>query len=378
MTKRGKLLVPWYRYPPFTDDRIGGLSVSVWELTTQLARLGTQVDVLTPQTSTDDYESTTGVRVVASPLGKKFLRNETLDRDEERFLDGYDAILSVANYAAKTLSSCARSLERVTRQIHAIAQDRDLGTYLSLQPTIGEYLKMLWAKRIDEQNLRLLKGCKTICVSQYLRRRMARGLEAAANLIQIPNGIQTQKFRPMSEEKEYDILSMGRFQKSKGVDTLFHALHALAKGERESFKLAIVGQFSTDQRNRLLDLLPAALKNTVLFLGSVRRDELPAIINRAKMLVVPSRYESFGLPALEAIACGIPVVATRVGGLPEIVDDSVGTLVEPNDAEALARAILAVLRDANLSQRVVTAGPARARKYDWNLIAPQIQSALFS
>ena len=378
MAKTGRLLVPWYRYPPFSDDRIGGLSVVVWELTPELARLGVEVDILTPSPAPQNRVIPPGVRVVTSPLGEKFFRNRAPDRDEETLLEGYDSVLSIANYGAKTLSSSKSVLKRVTRQIHAVGQDRDLGTYLSLQPSIVEYLKMMRAKQIDERNLRLLKGSRTICVSEYLRQKMQSGLEDVANLFQIPNGVQTEKFRPMNAEKKYDILTFGRFQKSKGLDILLNAFNMIAKTRRQSYKLAIVGQFSVKERNCLLDLLTAGPKSKVIFLGTIRREELPAVINGAKALIVPSRYESFGLPALEAIACGVPVLAARVGGLPEIVDESVGKLVEPNNAEALAKAIPDTLQDSALARSVAIAGPEKARRYDWKRIAPEIQSTLFS
>jgi glycosyltransferase involved in cell wall biosynthesis len=93
---------------------------------------------------------------------------------------------------------------------------------------------------------------------------------------------------------------------------------------------------------------------------------------------VPSRYESFGLPALEAIACGIPVLATNVGGLPEIVDEDVGALVEPDDDQALASAIYTSIRDTSLAQRAAINGPVKAREYDWNVVAPKILQILFA
>ena len=369
--------MPWYRYPPFSDGGAGGLSVAVWEITIELSRRGVRVDVLTPASSIGTHEQPSGVRVVSSPLGEKLCRDKPLDHDEEQVLEEYDAILSVANYAARGLSSCKRTLPRISRQIHAVASDRALGTYVSLTPGVSEYLKMILARRRDKRNLRLLKGTRTICVSEYIRSRMLTGSEEPHNILCIPNGIQTNNFRPFDATKEQDLLFIGRFQKSKGLDILLDALSLLAAKKGEIYKLAIIGSFSDEQRRYLLQTLPSVMKSAVVFLGALKRDAIPLAINQSKVVVVPSRYESFGLPALEAIACGIPVLAARVGGLPEIIDPSVGALVEPNNPEALAKAISDTLRIPGMCESAQIAGPAKGGRYDWGVILPEIQQAIF-
>ena len=377
MVETGKLLVPWYRYPPFSEGGPGGLSVAVWEITIELSRRGVRVDVLTPVSSIGTHEQPFGVRVVSSPLGEKFCRDKSLDHSEEQTLEEYDAILSIANYAARTLTSCKRTLPRISRQIHAVASDRALSTYVSLTPGVSEYLKMILARRRDKRNLRLLMDTRTICVSEYIRNRMLTGSGESHDILYIPNGIQTKFFRPVDVTKEQDLLFIGRFQKSKGLDILLDALSLLGAKKGEIYKLAIIGSFSEEQRRYLLQTLPSVMKSAVVFLGALKRDAVPLAINQSKVVVVPSRYESFGLPALEAIACGIPVLAARVGGLPEIIDPSVGALVEPNNPEALAKAISDSLRVPSLCESAQIAGPAKASRYDWGVIAPEIQRAIF-
>jgi len=380
MMKGRRLLVPWYKYPPFRKEGIGGLSVAVWEVTRELAQRGVDVDVLTPLISESETNDTLPkVNVISSGLGEKLLRNQPLTNEESRFLDGYDAILSVANYAARTLRAYSQGFGRVTRQIHTIGQDRGIDTYVSLKPSIGEYFKMVAARRRDRRHLQLLAGSKTICVSSYLKDRMQdSGLEYSKNLFTIPNGIQTRSFRPMDVVKKYDLLFIGRFQKAKGLDALLRALHLIRKRKGEAYKLGIAGEFTDEQRTFILNSTTEVVREGIVFLGTVQREDMPKIINCANLVVVPSRYESFGLPALEAMACGIPVLATRVGGLPEIIDETVGVLVEPNDHRALAEAIHASVTDHALAERVVVSGPAKAKKYDWRVIAPRILQVLFN
>ena len=226
--------------------------------------------------------------------------------------------------------------------------------------------------------LRLLTGSKTICVSNHLMHKMQGGrLEDPRNLYMIPNGIQTKLFRPINVAKEYDVLFIGRFQKAKGLDVLFRALQVIQSTRGEAYKLAIVGEFTNEQRAFVTRYLPQVVREGIVFLGTVQREDMPKTISSAKLLVVPSRYESFGLPALEAMACGIPVVATRVGGLTEIVDETVGVLADPGNYPALARAIYTCIEDTSLADRVVNSGPAKAEKYDWRVIAPRILQVLF-
>ena len=379
MTKGTKLLLPWYRYPPFRASGIGGLSVTVWELSRELAERGILVDVLTPANSNDPpIDIRSKVNVISSELGAKFFHNERLKQDEIRTMQTYDAILSINNYAARTLHSIGKQLGRVIRQIHTIGQDRKIRTYSSLKPNILEILRILKAKRSDQQNLSRLTGSRTICVSNYLKHEMQeRGLESATNLFMIPNGIHQKYFRPMNLEKQFDILFVGRFQKAKGLDILLDALHLAHSRWGETYKLGIVGEFTDEQQTFLLNSTPPTVRESTKFLGTVQREEMPRSINSAKLVLIPSRYESFGLPALEAIACGVPVLATKVGGLPEIIDESVGSLLQSNDPGSLAQAIRACLKDASLTERVVSNGPIRAAQYDWSVIAPRILHVLF-
>jgi glycosyltransferase involved in cell wall biosynthesis len=380
MTTDRKLLLPWYQYPPFRAEGTGGLSVTVWELTRELAERGVDVDVLTPPISRGSHsDAQQEVRVIGSEIGEKFIHNQPLSPDETRTLEAYDAILSINNYAARTLRSTSQRLDRITRQIHTIGQDRQISTYSSLKPSVVEYIKMFDARRRDQRNLRFLAGSKTICVSNYLKHEMQeRNLEYSTNLFMIPNGIHQSSFRPMNLEKKFDLLFIGRFQRAKGLDVLLRALRLVHSRWGEVYEFGIAGEFTGEQRAFLLNSVPLAVRERMAFLGTVQREDMPKTINSAKLVTVPSRYESFGLPALEAMACGVPVLASRVGGLPEVIDDKVGILFEPNDHESLAQAIHTGVKDTSLTERAAINGPAKAAQYDWSVVAPRILQLLFT
>ena len=115
------------------------------------------------------------------------------------------------------------------------------------------------------------------------------------------------------------------------------------------------------------------LEQDVVFLGHVPDEDIPALYSLADLLVMPSLYEGFGLPPLEAMACGTPVVASNATSLPEVVGDA-GLLVAPREACALAEAIETVLSDSQLRNRMVERGLARASTFTWERTAEETAS----
>jgi glycosyltransferase involved in cell wall biosynthesis len=111
-----------------------------------------------------------------------------------------------------------------------------------------------------------------------------------------------------------------------------------------------------------------ALKNRVFFPGYVSDDDLVIFYNLAEALVYPSRFEGFGLPPLEAMACGTPVITSNGGAIPEVVGDAALT-VSPSDTDALAQAMLSVRRDTELRTQLIKKGFERARKFSWKKAA---------
>ena len=99
-------------------------------------------------------------------------------------------------------------------------------------------------------------------------------------------------------------------------------------------------------------------------LGHIPSADLPVIYNLADVFVYPSVYEGFGLPPLEGMACGTPVITTNISSMPEFVSDA-GILVPPNDAESLFRAVRRVLEDESLHQQLAQAGPRQAAQFTW-------------
>jgi glycosyltransferase involved in cell wall biosynthesis len=117
------------------------------------------------------------------------------------------------------------------------------------------------------------------------------------------------------------------------------------------------------------------VRQDILLTGPVPAEDLPALYAGAECFVFPSRYEGFGLPVLEAMACGTPVIVSNRGALPEVVGQA-GVLVDPEDPIALAAAMCQVTGDLDLRRRLVAAGLAQAARFSWTESARDLLSLL--
>jgi D-inositol-3-phosphate glycosyltransferase len=198
----------------------------------------------------------------------------------------------------------------------------------------------------------------------------------------IPPGVDLSRFRPMSQQQSRDylgygegknILFVGRLEPLKGLDILFRAVASLENiGD---ITLNIVGGDENSLEKARLQELAGRMKLTdsIRFIGSVSQDELPVHYNAADVCVLPSHYESFGLAALEAAACGRPVVASEVGGLPTIVKSgSTGFLVPPKHSDVMAERLCELLGDDMLRSRMGTAARGHAGTLGWERSADSL------
>lgn len=164
------------------------------------------------------------------------------------------------------------------------------------------------------------------------------------------------------------LLFVGTLEPRKNLPGLFAALRILLDRRETEAPLVVVGQ-----RGWLCEEIFAAvddlgLGRQVHFLHGVHDSDLPALYNGAALLVIPSFYEGFGLPALEAMACGTPVVVSSRGSLPEVVAEA-GVQVDPEKPEAIAEGLAMVLNQAELRARLRAAGLARAAQFTWEKTA---------
>ncbi|MFQ5812563.1 MAG: glycosyltransferase family 4 protein [Anaerolineae bacterium] len=166
------------------------------------------------------------------------------------------------------------------------------------------------------------------------------------------------------------ILFVSTVEPRKNLPALLKAYRQLLDSYKAEVKLVVVGRrgWLSEEVLALVDELK--LTNDVLFLGRVPVEDLLHLYNAAQLLVQPSFYEGFGLPPLEAMACGTPVVVSNVSSLPEVVGDA-GLLVDPEDVSELTVAIWRVLTDQALRAELIAKGLKRAQCFSWEKTALQ-------
>lgn len=164
------------------------------------------------------------------------------------------------------------------------------------------------------------------------------------------------------------ILFVGTIEPRKNLPTLLRAFKLLRERYKSPAVLAIAGNrgWLIEEVDRVIAELQ--LGDTVRFLGGVRNEELVYLYNAASVFVLPSFYEGFGLPPLEAMACGTPVIVSNVSSLPEVVSDA-GLLIAPDDVEGLAVAMVRVLSDSALRDELRAKGLKRAQTFSWERAA---------
>jgi 1,4-alpha-glucan branching enzyme len=197
----------------------------------------------------------------------------------------------------------------------------------------------------------------------------ARGLPLR-RLEVVPNGVDRRRFRPPAEGDEDGgyVLFVGRLVAQKGVDWLLKAFAAVVRRLPEA-RLVVAGDGDLElYLQRVARYL--GIPHRVDFRGWTTGAALVELYRRARLVVVPSYYEPFGIVALEAMACGRPVVASRVGGLAEVIEDGVGgRLVPAGDHLELARCLVALLGDPDLLRRMGEAARAHTARFTWEAAA---------
>jgi glycosyltransferase involved in cell wall biosynthesis len=172
------------------------------------------------------------------------------------------------------------------------------------------------------------------------------------------------------------ILFIGTLQPRKNLTCLIKAFSNL-QSPISNIQLVIAGKKGWLYKDIFQQVEKLGLEGRVVFTDYVPDGDLPAILSGARLFVFPSLYEGFGLPVLEAMACGTPVVCSNVSSLPEVAGDA-AVLVDPLDVEGLATTMERVLGDEELRAKLIECGFAQARKFPWERCARETLSVLES
>ncbi len=381
----------------------GGMNVYVRDLTRELIRRGHHVDVYTrsqdPTVPRVDHTLGRGGRVIHVPTGPEqpYPKEQVYEHLpefvagvlEQARADGirYDVIHShywLSGWAARELRAqwgtpivqMFHTLGRMKNAVARTAQEREPSRRIEVEEEIVHFAERLVAATPAEQ--------------EQLERLYAAPGE---RIRVVPPGVDLQRFYPIPAGQArqrvgldptcHSILFVGRIEPLKGIDTLLRAIAQIACKTPElvcGLCVPIIGgdPHSPQDNEEMfrLQLLREELGigEVVAFLGAQAQDTLQYYYAAAEVVVMPSDYESFGMVALEAMACGTPVIASDVGGLAHLVQHGkTGYRVPARDPAALAAKITRLLTDEGLRRRMGHRAACWAEKYAWPLVADRIE-----
>jgi len=380
----------------------GGMNVYVRDLTRELGRRGLRVDVFTR--SQDEHQPHVkedlgcGNRVIHIPAGPEVpLPKDILYEHVPEFVGGVREFARGQGQAYDLIHSHYWLSGVAARSLRA-AWD---APFIQMFHTLGQMKNRVAQTPVErESELRLrveaelIGQADQIIVSTLAEQTQLQWLYDAdtrsGNITVIPPGVDTAMFYPRSAAEAKArlgidpnfklLLFVGRIEPLKGVETLLRAVALLNdRGlcDCETLCLSIIGG-DTATQNVEMDRLQAlraelGLAELVTFLGKQDQDALPDYYAAAEAVIMPSHYESFGMVALEAMACGTPVIASEVGGLAFLVrDGETGFHVPDRDPEALSDRICQIITDPLLRAELGEQAAAYAKGYAWPLIAEKI------
>jgi D-inositol-3-phosphate glycosyltransferase len=382
----------------------GGMNVYVRDLTRELGRLGVHVDVFTR--SQDEHvphvlhDLGFGNRVVHVPAGpEQPMPKEQLAGHIPQFVEGIKAFAAEKGLHYDIIHS-HYWMSGLAAEMLSEAWDVPI---VHMFHTLGEMKNRIAASEAEKEGAYRLEGERRVLAraDRIVAATLAEQAQLqwlykadARKITIIPPGVDVCHFYPIPPDEARDfvgipkddrmILFVGRIEPLKGVDTLIRGMACLRCQEADNpVDLVIIGgdpdaspEEMTAEMARLQQLCrDLRMDRMVVFLGKRGQDTLPYYYSAAEVLVMPSHYESFGMVALEAMACGTPVIASQVGGLAFLVQDGVtGFQVPDGDYEALCERLSRLITDHDLRHQMGENASSYAHEYAWETIATKILS----
>ena len=369
----------------------GGMNVYVREVASQLGALGIAVDVFTRRsdsTSPEVEEFAPGARLVTVPAGPaEQLENERMIPLTGEFADSVEAFRAREGLRYDIidshywLSAVAGRLLAARWGVPQCGMFHTLGD-VKLRARASEHEPV---ERLEAERRLVHSLDRVVAATEHERRLLRQVFRVPAERVAvIPLGVALDQFVPGDRsaaraqlgiaEDERVLLSVGRIQPLKGLDILVHALSEIT--DRERLSLLIVGgdEAAGPEIARLRAIAEEiGVAGMLRWIGPIPHQELPVYYNAADVVVVPSFYESFGLVAVEAMACGVPVVASRVGGLASTVADGrTGYLIPWRCPEPFAEKIELLLRNEPLRRALGRAAAEHMRSYSWSAVSARL------
>lgn len=370
---------------------IGGTEVAIYELGKRLVNKGCEVVLVTPTPSdTSKCKDDSGMEICRVPVplelsmlspihfyGRLFPPPLTSTRTLLKILKkNKNGKIDILHQFHLFYLGATCVLAKKILKIPLITSLMGWDTYDPLHPLPKiqqPYLNLIMehSNLITSPSKRLLPYISQACKGKV--RVIPHGVDLCRFNILVDQNEQKEKLGVKSDE--ILALAVQRLAPRKAVEYLIYAMSIVSK-ENPKVKLLIVGD--GPEKARLMELTKKlGINRNVAFKGSVDSQDLPKYYLACDIFVLHSLYEQFGIVLVEAMACGKPVISTKVGAIPDIVEnEKTGLLVEPKNPKQLADAILKLANDEKLRKRLGEEGMKKAKeKYDWNIIVEEYLNA---
>jgi len=382
------------------------MNVYVRELARKLGERGWQVDIYTRlrdiETALVQHEPGPGCRTIyvpAGPLGP--VDRRTLFQYLPEYVRGvqqfaadegltYDLIHShywLSGWAARELKETWHA--PIVHMFHTLGRMKD---------SVARNAENREAMNRGDVEQEIMSFADRIVAATPLDRQQMLDLYQVdeAKIVVVPCGVNMERFHPIDRALAREalglpngrrlILFVGRLDPVKGLDVLLQAMCELSRRidrcRAQDLSLAIIGGDQESHLEALMDdtkclqdiVRELSLDDLIMFVGSQSQETLPYYYSASEVCVMPSLYESFGMVALEAMACGTPVIASRVGGLTYTIRDAeTGFLVPEKDPKALAEKLELLLTDECLRRRLGHRATQVVRGYSWDVVTEAIE-----
>ena len=407
MQKKRIAMISYHTCPLASKEgkETGGMNVYVLELSKALARSGVEVDMYTrsqDETNPHIEEIIPHLRLIHLPAGpKKMIEKKQLVQYIPEFVDSFLSFTKEHNLEYDILH-CHYYLSGL---IGLAINNRGEQKYPLVMTfhTLALMKNLVARDELEKEELERINA--EILLTQHATRILAPS-DSDKNYLEylyqtdtqkiavIPPGVDTSFFKPMNKEEAKKIIGatptdkillfVGRIEPLKGLDMLLYALKVLImKNPELSVCLWIVGgdilqkQELWSHQLKMLQQLKEILhlSTHVKFVGQKTQEELPAYYNAAKMVIMPSHYESFGMVTLEAMACGVPVITTNVAGVSQLIDKEHAALITSvNNPLLLASQIKYLLTDEATHTKISHDLQNKAQELSWDSVVRKIIS----
>ena len=379
-------------------EEAGGQNVYVRQVGEALARLGWQVDMFTRKSKAEDadiVQHTPHCRTIRLKAGpESFVPRDEIFQYMPEFLASFQAFQAKEGVIYPLIHSNYWMSAWVGLQLQAKQRAQLIHTYHSLGAVKYQSVKKqpaIVATRLAVERDALEQSDCVVATSPQELDHLRSLVSAQGNVEVIPCGTDINNFKRLSRSQarlklnipsqEQVILYVGRFDPRKGIETLVRAVAKLKTEQPDApMRLVLVGGSEPGQsdgleRLRIEGILhELGIFDCTVFAGRVGHDNLPLFYTAADVCVIPSHYEPFGLVAIEAMACGTPVVASDVGGLKfTVIPEETGLLVPAQDVDGFAGAIDRLLGDSIWTQKVRRNAALRVQQnFSWEGVAIQL------